>query len=79
MTGRVTAAAVRVRCSRNVKENIEKADGMVREAAARGAGIILLPELFERRISARNGGSYYGYAKPVMENDAVIHFPSDGA
>lgn len=75
MTGTVTAAAVQMRCSRDVKENIEKADGMVREAAAQGANIILLPELFERQYFCQERRySYYGYAKPVMENDAVLHF-----
>ena len=40
-----------------------------------GAGIILPPELFERQYFCQERRySYYGYAKPVMENDAVIHF-----
>lgn len=50
----VRCAAVQMRCSRNVAENIEKAEALVRQAAAEGAQVILLPELFERRISARS-------------------------
>ena len=44
----VRCAAVQMRCSRNVAENIEKAEVLVRQAAAEGAQVILLPELFER-------------------------------
>ena len=42
----VTVAAVQMKCSTNVEENIAKADALVREAAEKGAQIILLPELF---------------------------------
>ena len=35
----VTVAAVQMRCSTDVKENIEKADRLVREAAEKGAQI----------------------------------------
>ena len=47
----VRCAAVQMRCSRNVAENIEKAEALVRQAAAEGAQVILLPELFERQLS----------------------------
>ena len=43
----VTVAAVQMYCSRSREENIEAAEKRVREAAAGGAQIILLPELFE--------------------------------
>ena len=42
----VTVAAVQMKCSTDVEENIAKADALVREAAEKGAQIILLPELF---------------------------------
>ena len=45
----VRCAAVQMCCSRNVAENIEKAEVLVRQAAAEGAQVILLPELFERQ------------------------------
>lgn len=45
----VKYAGIQMQCSRSVEENIAKADKMVREAAANGAQIILLPELFERQ------------------------------
>ncbi len=71
----VTIAAVQMECGKKVKDNIEKADSMAREAAAGGANIILLPELFERQYfcQERRYGSY-AFAKPVLENEAVRHF-----
>ena len=45
----VTVAALQFKCSDSVSENINKADSMVREAAKKGANIILLSELFERQ------------------------------
>ena len=45
---------------------------MVRKAAAEGANVILLPELFEREYFCQQRRyDFYHYAKPVMENDAV--------
>ena len=72
---KVTVAAIQMQCSKVVEENISKADQMVRQAAAQGANIILLPELFERPYFCQERRyEYYAYAKPVMENDAVLHF-----
>ena len=71
----VTVAAVQMKCSTHVEENIAKADKMVREAAANGAQIILLPELFERQYFCQERRyEYYEFAKEVNENDAVKHF-----
>ena len=72
---KVTAAAVQMSCSRSVEENIAKADSLVRQAAADGADIILLPELFERQYFCQERRyDYYSFAKPLEENDAVKHF-----
>lgn len=71
----VTVAAIQMQCSDVVEENIRKADSMVREAAAKGAQIILLPELFERRYFCQERRyEYYAFAKPTAENEAVCHF-----
>ena len=71
----VTVAAVQMKCSTDVNENIKKADRMVREAAGKGANIILLPELFERQYFCQERRyEYYDFAQPVEENDAVNHF-----
>ena len=72
---KVTVAAIQMRCTTVVSENIEKADKMVREAATSGAQIILIPELFEHQYFCQERQyEYYAFAKPVDENDAVIHF-----
>ena len=64
-----------MRCSRNVAENIEKAEALVRQAAAEGAQVILLPELFERQYFCQERRyDYYQFATPVMENPAVRYF-----
>lgn len=71
----VTVAAVQMKCSTHVEENIAKADALVREAAEKGAQIILLPELFERQYFCQERRyEYYEFAKEVNENDAVKHF-----
>ena len=71
----VTVAAVQMNCTTDVKENIAHAENLVREAAGKGAQIILLPELFERQYFCQERRyDYYDFAKPTEENDAVLHF-----
>ena len=71
----IKVAAVQMQMTRVVEENIAKADKMVREAAANGANIILLPELFERQYFCQERRyDYYEYASTVEENVAVLHF-----
>lgn len=71
----VTVAAIQMSMTKVVEENIAKADKMVREAAAKGANVILLPELFERQYFCQERVyDYYSYATPVNENPAVLHF-----
>ncbi len=71
----VTLAMIQMQCSRVVSENIEKADCMVKEAAQKGANIILLPELFERQYFCQERRyEYYQFAKPLAEDEAVVHF-----
>ena len=72
---KVTIGAVQMRCTSSVEENIAKADALVRQAAAQGANIILLPELFERPYFCQERRyEYYRYALPTAENPAVQHF-----
>ena len=40
MSRKVKAAAIQMRCSNNVGDNIKKADEMTREAVKKGANII---------------------------------------
>lgn len=71
----ITAAVVQMYCNRSREENLEAAEAHVREAAARGAQVILLPELFETRYfcQERNYDSY-GLAMSPEENPAVRRF-----
>ena len=43
----VTVAATQMACTWDIEENLAKAEAMVREAAGRGADMVLLQELFE--------------------------------
>lgn len=71
----VKVAAVQLKCSRDVSENIKNADSKVRKAAAEGANIILLPELFERQYFCQERRyDYYEYATTLSDNPAVNHF-----
>lgn len=68
----VTVAAVQMYCNRSREENIEAAEKWVREAAGRGAQIILLPELFETWYFCQEKNyDSYKLALPLEENPAV--------
>ena len=69
---KIKAAAIQMKCSTNPKESLSHAEEMVREAAANGANVILLPELFEREYFCQQRRyDFYQYAKTVEENKAV--------
>lgn len=71
----VTVAAVQMKCSKSVEKNITHAEELVRQAAAKGAEIVLLPELFERPYFCQERRyEYYEYAQTAEENPAVRHF-----
>ncbi|MGP0584442.1 N-carbamoylputrescine amidase [Paenibacillus timonensis] len=71
----VKVAATQMSCSSNREENIAKADQLVRQAAAQGAQIILLQELFETPYFCQKEKSdYYVYATELEENAAIQHF-----
>ena len=82
MDNKIKVACVQFACGavaasdkEQVKRNIEKAGQLTREAAANGAKIILLSELFERKYFCQERRyDYYELAVPVMENPAVIYF-----
>lgn len=68
-------AAVQMSCSADPAENIAHAENLVRQAASRGAQIVLLPELFERPYFCQERRyDYYAYATPLQENPAVQRF-----
>lgn len=69
---KVTVAAVQMQCCADPAENLATAERLIRQAAGKGAQIILLPELFERPYFCQERRyEYYAYAAPVEENPAV--------
>jgi len=71
----VTVAAVQLACTWDSAANIERAERLVRNAAARGARIILLPELFETPyFCIEQDPRHLALARPVDESRAVQHF-----
>ncbi len=71
----VTVAATQMACNDVVWDNINKAEALVREAAAKGAQIILIQELFENLyFCQKQVPDYFRLAKSVQDNDAVNHF-----
>jgi len=72
---KVKVAATQMSCSSNIEDNIIKAEGFVRKAAAQGAQIILLQELFETLyFCQKEKEENYKFAMPVDQNRAIQHF-----
>ncbi|MDO7908202.1 N-carbamoylputrescine amidase [Paenibacillus sp. JX-17] len=71
----VKVAATQMSCSWDIDDNIRKADALVRQAAAEGAQIILLQELFETPyFCQKEKADYYQYATELESNKAIQHF-----
>ncbi len=72
---KVKVAATQMSCSFNIDENISKAEKLVKEAAQKGAQIILLQELFETPYFCQTENSnYYAYATELENNKAITYF-----
>ena len=68
-------AAIQMSMSTMYEENIAKADKMVQEAAAKGAKLILLPELFERRYFCQiEDYARFDYAEDAESSKTLSHF-----
>ncbi|MCO7543521.1 N-carbamoylputrescine amidase [Stutzerimonas nitrititolerans] len=75
MTRTVTVAATQMACSWDRQANIAKAEKLVREAAAKGAQVILIQELFETPYFCQKPNpEYLQLATSVEENPAIQHF-----
>ena len=71
----VKVAATQMSCTGDIEANIAKAEVLVRKAAADGAQIILLQELFETPyFCQKEKADYYSYATELEHNRAVNHF-----
>jgi N-carbamoylputrescine amidase len=71
----VAVAALQMSCGWDVAANIARAEQLVRAAAAAGAQIILLPELFETPyFCIEQDNRHLALAQPAHANRAVRHF-----
>ena len=71
----VRVAAIQMSCGWDAAANIAAAETLVREAAGRGAQIILLPELFETPyFCIEQDARHLRLASAVEDNRAVRHF-----
>lgn len=72
---KVTVAATQFACSWDRDANIARAEALVREAAGRGAQVILLQELFETPyFCIEQDARHFELATTVSENEAIKHF-----
>ena len=71
----VTVAAIQMSIPGTPEKSVEKAENLVRKAAAEGANVILLPELFENWYFCQERRyDSYKLALPLEENPAVRRF-----
>ena len=71
----VTVAATQMACSWDRASNIANAERLVRQAAAKGAQIILIQELFETPYFCQKPNpDYLQLATTVDANEAIAHF-----
>lgn len=72
---KVTVAATQMHCTWNSKENLDRAEKLIRSAAAKGAQVILIQELFETPyfcIEIHEG--YHDLATTLEENTSFKRF-----
>ncbi len=72
---KVTVAATQMSCSWNREQNIARAEALVRSAAAAGAQIVLLQELFETPYFCQEEDpAHMALATRAEDNPALLHF-----
>ena len=75
-----TVAVVQSSFTSSVDTNVERMTDFVRAAAARGANIVLLPELFEGPYFCREErDTLFASARPFADHPTVGHFQSVAA
>lgn len=71
----VTVAATQMACSWDISANIDRAEKLVREAASKGAQIILVQELFETPyFCIDQDEKHFSHAKPFENNPLIARF-----
>jgi N-carbamoylputrescine amidase len=72
---KVTVAATQMACSWDREANVARAEKLIREAARRGANVVLIQELFETPYFCKDHAArYFDLAKPLEGHPAVEHF-----
>lgn len=72
---KIVVAATQMSCTAKVEDNIRKGEMLVRKAAAQGAQIVLLQELFETPYFCQlEKADYFQLATELEHNQAVNHF-----
>ncbi|MCK0197279.1 N-carbamoylputrescine amidase [Ancylobacter sp. 6x-1] len=71
----LTVAATQMACDWDIPGNIARAEKLVREAAGRGARLILLQELFETPYFCQDQlYEFLALARPADDNPLIAHF-----
>lgn len=71
----VTVAATQMACSWDIEANINRAEDLVRQAAEKGANIILIQELFATPYFCQDmDAEFFALALPLDENPIIAHF-----
>jgi N-carbamoylputrescine amidase len=71
----VTVAATQMACGWDLEANLERAETLVRTAAARGAQVVLLQELFETPYFCQSEhAGHFGLARPEPEHPVLARF-----
>jgi N-carbamoylputrescine amidase len=72
---KITLAATQFACTWEVLKNIARAKELVREAAGKGANVILLQELFETPYFCQDQcADHFDLAKPLKDNPLIAEF-----
>ena len=72
---KMTLAATQFACSTNAAHNLDRAERAVREAAGKGAQVILLQELFETPYFCKDHlASHFDLARPIADSPVVRRF-----
>ena len=72
---KVTLAATQFACSADAAANLDRAEHLVREAAGKGAQVILLQELFETPYFCKDHlASHFELARPLAGNPVLERF-----
>jgi N-carbamoylputrescine amidase len=75
MMRQLTVAALQMSMTDVISENVATADRLVREASARGAHLILIPELFEGHYFCEDQrAEHFARAKPLVGHPTIEHF-----